>query len=103
MKRPRSLSLYWPLDPQAWFALGNCYDELNKPGKAEQCFRKSLKYSPSEKLPDVYFNLGNSLYDQSKLTEAAEFYSKVSAQSTVYELAQRNLLLVNSELKNGKT
>ena len=75
---------YWPLDPQAWFALGNCYDELKKPSKAEDCFRKSLKYTSQDKLSDVYCNLGNSLYDQNKLSEAIDFYSKVSAQSTAY-------------------
>ena len=89
---------YWPEDPQAWFALGNCFDELNKPAKAEECFRKALTYTKEEKKSDVYFNLGNSLYDQAKLNEAIECYRKVSGQSPTYWAAQRNLERANSEL-----
>ena len=40
---------YWPEDPQAWFALGNCYDELNKPAKAEHCYRESLQFTTPDK------------------------------------------------------
>jgi Flp pilus assembly protein TadD len=29
---------YWPKDPQAWMALGNCHDELNDPKAAEKCY-----------------------------------------------------------------
>ena len=36
---------YWLEDPQAWFALGNCYDEMGKPKKAERCFRTALLHS----------------------------------------------------------
>ena len=89
---------YWPLDPQAWFALGNCYDGRNNPKKAEYCFRKSLKYSPKEKLDDIYYNLANSLYDQDRLDEAIQLYLKVSEKSSAYILAQKNLALAKSEL-----
>jgi len=82
---------YWPEDPQAWFALGNCYDELNKPSKAENCFRKSLQFTAKDKESDVLFNLGNSLLDQGKFSEAIECYVKVSAQSQAYRAAQINL------------
>ncbi len=92
---------YWPLDPQAWFALGNCYDEVNKPRKAEKSYRKALKYSPSNKHSEIYFNLGNSLYDQKSFEEAISFYNKVSAQSIVYEAAQKNLLLAERELEKA--
>ena len=91
---------YWPLDPQAWFALGNCFDELNKPSRAEKCFRKALLYAEEEKISDVYFNLGNALFDQKKLPEAADCYRKVSAQSTSYSVAQKNLKLVEHELSD---
>lgn len=66
---------YWPEDPQALFALGNCYDEMGKPRKAEHCFRTFLKLSPPEKLPDVHYNLGNSLYDQNDFEAAIELLS----------------------------
>ena len=82
---------YWPEDPQAWFALGNCYDELNKPAKAEKFFRASLQFTNSEKESDIYYNLGNSLLDQSKFSEAIECYDKVSTQSSIYRAAQINM------------
>lgn len=91
---------YWPLDPQAWFALGNCHDELKNASQAEKCFRKSLKYTDPEKESDIYYNLGNSLYDQSKLIEAIECYRKVSGQSSVYNVAQRNMALAKNELSS---
>jgi tetratricopeptide (TPR) repeat protein len=82
---------YWPQDAQAWFALGDCYDELNKPVKAEECFRKSIEYGSTEKNYDAYYNLGNSLMDQLKYNEAVDCFNKVSGQSTVYRKAQINM------------
>jgi len=89
---------YWPLDPQAWFALGNCYDELKKPNKAESCFRKALKYSSPEKESDAYYNLGNSLYDQGKFNQAIKCYEKVDKQSVVFQSAEKNLKRAKNEL-----
>jgi tetratricopeptide (TPR) repeat protein len=88
---------YWPSDPQAWFALGNCHDELKSPARAEGCFRKSLEYSGPSAKSDVYFNLGNSLFDQGKLEEAIICYLEVSGQSSAYQAAQKNL----AQAKNG--
>ena len=82
---------YWPEDPESWLALGNCFDELNKPKKAEECFRKALMFCSEKKEPDIYFNLGNSLFDQSRYNEAIECYQKVTTQSTTYAVAQINL------------
>ena len=90
---------YWPQDPEAWFALGDCFDEMNKPAKAEECFRNSLEYGKTEKSPETYYNLGNSLMDQLKYAEAIECFSKVSGQSTVYTKAQRNMEIAKNELK----
>ncbi len=92
---------YWPEDPQAWFALGVCFDALKKPTRAEECFRNALMYSQEEKKPDVYYNLGNSLYDQDRFAEAIGFYEKVTAQSTPYWMAQRNLARAKSKLSNS--
>ena len=94
---------YWPEDPQAWFALGNCFDEMKKPSKAENCFRSALVYAQEEKKSDVYFNLGNSLYDQEKLDEAIECYLKVLAQSGAYPAAQKNLRRARSDLSVENT
>ncbi len=82
---------YWPEDPQAWFALGNCYDELNAPAKAEESFTKSLNFTAKENKSDVFYNLGNSLLDQAKFVEAIDCYTQVFAQSSVYRMAQINL------------
>ncbi len=88
---------YWPKDGQAWLALGNCYDALNRPSKAEQCFRNSVKYSSAKNVENAHYNLGNSLYDQSRFDEAIEQYSKVSGQSDVYWPAQRNMKRAKNE------
>ncbi|MCU7816614.1 MAG: tetratricopeptide repeat protein [Candidatus Thiodiazotropha sp. (ex Rostrolucina anterorostrata)] len=82
---------YWPQDTQAWFALGNCYDELNKPAKAEKAFKKALQLCAQNKQSDILYNLGNSLLDQAKFEEAIEYYKKVSAQSSAYRAAQINM------------
>lgn len=88
---------YWSEDSQAWFALGDCYDELNKPAKAEKCFRKSLQFTPPDMQSDALYNLGNSLLDQAKFEEAIECYVKVPAQSSTYRMAQINM----GRAKNG--
>lgn len=82
---------YWPDDPQAWFALGNCYDKIGKPRKAEHCFRTSLKHSPPEKVSDVHYNLGNSLYDRNDFDAAIELYRQIPDAHPIYEMAQKNL------------
>jgi tetratricopeptide (TPR) repeat protein len=92
---------YWPEDPQAWFALGNYFDELKKPARAEECFRAALKYSSEEKKSDTYFNLGNSLYDQEKFEAAIKCYRKVSAQSSTYAVAQRNIKRADDALSKS--
>ncbi len=94
---------YWPQDPQAWYALGNCYDELEKPSKAENCFRESLKYSPPEKVADIQFNLGNSLFDQGRYKEALECFGKVNGQSTTYTAAQKNMGLAKDAMSRKST
>jgi Tfp pilus assembly protein PilF len=88
---------YWPEDYQAWWAMGNCYDSLGKPEKAEDCFRKSLEWNDVKSEPELLFNLGNSLFDQQRYSEAAEIYSKISAQSAVWPKAQRNLNLIEAD------
>lgn len=84
---------YWEEDPEAWWALANCYDELGKPKKAEECLRRSLSLSDGKHEPDLTFNLGNSLFDQERYAEAAEEYSKIPQQHPVWPKAQRNLSL----------
>lgn len=76
---------------EAWMALGNCFDEMKKPQKAEECFKKALVYCSKERESDLLFNLGNSLFDQMRYEEAITVYQKVSAQSPVYAPARNNM------------
>ncbi len=88
---------YWPEDGEAWMALGNCFDELGKPLKAEECYRSALQYVDEARKQDVLFNLGNSLLDLAEFDKAIAIYQQVSAQSAVYPKAQRNMALARSK------
>ena len=89
---------YCPEDPRAWFALGNCHDGTRQASKAEVCYLMSLKFSEPGAKPNVYYNLGNSLFDQGKYSEAVECYGAIDAQSKVYDAAQKNLALAKARL-----
>ena len=52
-----------------------------------------------KKKNDALYNLGNSLLDQAKFTEAIECYVKVSAQCSAYPAAQINM----ERAKNGNS
>lgn len=84
---------YWPEDPQAWMALGNCYDALKRPNKAEEAFRHSLQYSEPTNSENALFNLGNSIFDQGRYLEAIEIYETIEPGSQLWEKAQRNIKL----------
>jgi len=88
---------YWPEDVQAWFALGNCYDELNKPSKSEECYRRVLELSSDSENSNVFYNLGNSLLDQAKFEEAVFYYQMVISKSEAYHSAHINM----ARAKNG--
>jgi len=89
---------YWSEDPQAWFALGNCHDAMNKPNRAEVCYLMSLKYSPKEAQPGVYYNLGNAYFDQGNYQKAVDCYKRIGSQCDVYCSAQKNLKLATERL-----
>lgn len=90
---------YWPDDPQAWMALGNCLDALNKPKAAESSFRKALTCCADKDRDDIQFNLANSLLDQERFKEAVLAYGEISAHSPIYKQAQRNASLASSSMK----
>lgn len=92
---------YAPENPQAWFALGNCHDELKSPAKAEICFRMSLRFSAPDAKSQVHFNLANSLFDQNKFEAAVDSYASVDGESAAYDAAQKNLALARKRLGNG--
>ena len=94
---------YWPKDSQAWMALGNCEDELNKPKASESCFRRALKYCEDKNRNAIRFNLANSLLDQERHGEAIELYEQIPGDNDVYAQAQRNLSIAKLSLQdNGK-
>lgn len=84
---------FCPEDMEAWWALGNCYDELKKPSQAEECFRRSLELGMGKYESNLLFNLGNSLFDQERYLEAINTYQKISKQSSTWSKAQRNISL----------
>ena len=84
---------YWPEDPQAWMALGNCFDEIDKPKKAEYCYRRSVELSPENDKPKVRYNLANSIFDQYRYDEAIVLYRMIPEDDPVREQAQKNLQL----------
>ena len=90
---------YWPEDPQAWMALGNCYDEIGKPKKAEYCYRKSVDLSPDNDKPKVQYNLANSIFDQDRFDEAISLYRMIPDDDPVREQAQKNLQLATDLLR----
>ncbi len=89
---------YWPEDPEAWLALGNCYNELHKPNSAEKCYRKALIYCKPEDSDGYNYNLGNSLFDQEKYTEAMSCYQLIKQKSDVFKKAQINMKLLKLKL-----
>lgn len=89
---------YQPEDPRAWFALGNCHNQLQQASKAEVCYLMCLKFSAPEARTEVYYNLGNSLFDQAKYTQAIECYSQIGEQSKAYAAAQKNMALARRKL-----
>lgn len=86
---------YWPEDPQAWMALGNCFDEIGKPKKAEYCFRRSVELLPGkDKLRlKVQYNLANSIFDQDRFDEAINLYRMIPGNHPIGDRAQKNLML----------
>jgi Tfp pilus assembly protein PilF len=91
---------YWPRDPQAWLALGNCYDELQNPVKAEEYFRRALQYCSNENRGDITYNLGNALMDQRKNGEAITCFAVVPRSAKSYERAQKNLIEAKLRLQD---
>ena len=82
---------YWPEDADAWMALGNCYDSMHKPLKAEEYFRKALAVCAHAESANILYNLGNSLYDQAKYESATEAYLQIPKGHRIWPKALINL------------
>jgi tetratricopeptide (TPR) repeat protein len=81
---------YGAEDPSAWMVVGNGYDELKRPRKAEFAFRNALQQSDEKDKEGILFNLGNSLFDQQRYREAIARYNILRPGSQRWHLAQRN-------------
>lgn len=79
-------------------ALGNCYDRIKKPHRAEKCFRNALGNAPANDREGIIFNLGNSVYDQGRYAESIELFQKLSSGTDLWVKAQRNIELAKSKL-----
>ncbi len=82
---------FWPEDAQAWMAIGNCYEALNKPRLAEQHFRKALEFCNEFEAANIQYNLANSLYDQGLYDAAIEAYLSIPKGHPVWLKARNNL------------
>jgi tetratricopeptide (TPR) repeat protein len=90
-----------PSDHAALMAIGNCWDALRKPTKAEESFRLALAVAPESEWPNILFNLGNALFDQGCMREAIEAFNSVPPGSHVAASAQRNAMLASEHLANA--
>jgi tetratricopeptide (TPR) repeat protein len=84
-------------------AIGDCYDELNRPKFAERYYRHALSVLTTDNKGDRRFaitlNLANSLFDQGRMTEAIKFYIKLAdAPALIKRKAKRNLALAELNL-----
>lgn len=83
----------WPEDWQAMWALGNCFAELKKHRKAEEQFKAAIALAPNDELPNLYFNLGNALFDQGKYIEAVEQFHQVPKGHHIARSVANNIAL----------
>jgi tetratricopeptide (TPR) repeat protein len=90
-----------PSDGDAFMAIGNCWDALGKPQRAEQAFRQALALAAPNDHPSVLFNLGNALFDQALFAEALAAYQSVPSGIRVSESARRNAQLASQRIADA--
>jgi tetratricopeptide (TPR) repeat protein len=90
-----------PGDPDALWAIGNCYTALSQPRLAERAFRKAMASADPEDIGALRYNLGNALYDQRRVAAAAWHYRRAPRQGPVAPLARRNLQLATGKRSNS--
>lgn len=85
-----------PKDYQAAHAIGSCYDQLERYKMAERFFRKALLLHGGN-LVETTYDLGNSLLDQNKFSEAISEYKKVirnkKSDESLLRMAENNLAI----------
>lgn len=83
-----------PTNTDAFVLAGNASLALNSFTKAEEYFQKAAELEP--KIGEHYFNLGNSLFGQQRLSEAAQQYAKAIQLGCKDEVMQRLYYLVGT-------
>lgn len=90
------------LDPDNWTALGAVYGWLGDHAESESCFRKAISIRPDH--AESQYNLGVTLRDQARFSEAIEQFSKAITLEPNYELAYdslANALVSDNQLKES--
>jgi tetratricopeptide (TPR) repeat protein len=85
--------------PQETFLKGNIAYANGSYAEAETAYREVLKGARS---PEVHYNLGNSLAQQGKWSEAAFHYMKAYSLDPNFEAARANLLLAAERMGLAK-
>jgi tetratricopeptide (TPR) repeat protein len=93
-----------PDDEQGLMAIGDCYDELNKPKLAERYYRRALSVPAADNKGGrrfaIILNLANALFDQGRMTEAIKFYKKLAdAPVLIKRKAKKNLALAEHYIR----
>ena len=88
----------WPEDWQAMWALGNCFAELKKHRKAEKQFKGAIEFASVQELPNLHFNLGNTLFDQGKFDEAIEQYRQIPTGHHIACTVKNNIALAKMRM-----
>lgn len=93
----RALSLA-PDDVDTLWAIADCYNEQKRPRLAERYYRSAIKQASVKQRPELYFNLGNALFDQKRFKEAVQIYRQapVKMARTNLSLAKKRLLTTRS-------
>lgn len=77
------------LDPDNWTALGAVYGWLGDPAESEICFRNAISIRPDH--AESQYNLGVSLRDQGKFSDAIGQFSRTIELDSNYEQAYDSL------------
>jgi len=101
---------HWDRSAQGSFGRGTALMALGRMPEAEQSFRRCLALMPAQKratgsvegppgnpafVASIWYNLGNTLYVQDKLTEAAAAWRKALDYQPEHAKARHNLKIVN--------
>lgn len=83
-------------DVQCLLAIGNCFDAIKEPKKAENILKKALDIGLKGKVRSaVIFNLGNALFDQERFDEAIAYYLDVkNRRDEIGKKARKNIKLI---------